>query len=133
MLQFMTLHLARTHERPEGDPECGYEIVVPIDANGHLDPEEWRKNRSLCRVRKFWRGENDQHGLFVHHPGGHDGATWKVICGITNKPGQYESESGVRFDGHLFSNGEYVSFRDEDGGTQTYKIAHIIPYQYRYH
>jgi len=44
MLQLVTLHLARSSEFPRGSAERGYEIVAPVDASGHLDPQSLSEN-----------------------------------------------------------------------------------------
>ena len=36
------LHLARSKEFPSGSSRHGYEFVVPLDANGHIDATLWK-------------------------------------------------------------------------------------------
>ena len=57
MLHRITLHLARSRQFPDGSSRHGYEIVAPLDADGRLDPAEWRSRRRSCRVRRVWAGE----------------------------------------------------------------------------
>lgn len=124
MLQHITLNLARSPEFPGGSVERGYDLVAPIDTFGHLDVDEWRRFRSLCRVRRFWSGENDRHGLLVHKAGGPNGATWKIeYAGQVSE----DEETGIRLDGHGFTANEYVSIRDEEGRSHTFKITGIQP------
>jgi len=124
MLQRITLHLARNQEFPEGSPECGYEIIAPLDEAGRLDAEAWKKVRDRCRVRRFWAGDEDQMGQLVHDAGGAGGATWK----IDYDPGAFgEDEAGYRLDSHRFVADEYVSIRDAQGHSHTFKIAEIRP------
>ena len=78
MLYRITLHLARSQPFPDGSNRHGYEIVAPLDAEGHLDPIEWKSRRRSCRVRRFWAGEPAKHGLLIHRPGGVGGATWLI-------------------------------------------------------
>jgi hypothetical protein len=59
-----------------GSARHGYEFVAPLDANGHIDPQE-----------------ND--------------------------------ESGYRFGVHAFSQGEYVSIRDENGELHTFRVVSV--------
>jgi hypothetical protein len=35
-LKSVRLELARTREQPEGDSDCGYEFIAPLDDRGHL-------------------------------------------------------------------------------------------------
>ena len=37
------LELGRTPRWPEGNPDCGYEFVAPLDETGHIAVEEWRE------------------------------------------------------------------------------------------
>ncbi|HYC25158.1 MAG TPA: hypothetical protein VEC58_03880 [Roseiarcus sp.] len=122
MLQQITLHLARSPDFPEGSVERGYDIIAPLNELGHLDADAWRTLRSRCRVRRFWQGESDRHGMLVHHAGGARGATWKVDY---DGEALDDEETGYRLDTHHFAEGEYVSIRDEDGRSLTFKIAHI--------
>jgi len=124
MLQRIKLHLARSAEFPEGSAERGYDLVAPLDASGHLDVDEWRKHKEQCRVRRFWPGEGDRHGVLVHHAGGAKGATWKIeyIWEASDN-----EETGIRLDAHRFAANEYVSIRDEEGRPHTFKIDRIRP------
>jgi hypothetical protein len=124
MLQQITLHLARSAEFPEGSADRGYDIVAPLNELGHLDEDGWRTLRSQCRVRRFWSGEDDRHGMLVHHAGGTKGATWKIDY---DGNGPDDEETGFRLETHHFVEGEYVSIRDEDGLSHTFKIARIRP------
>jgi hypothetical protein len=124
MLKHITLNLAREPDFPEGSAECGYDIVAPLDAAGHLDSEGWHKAKAQCRVRRFWVGEDDRSGLLVHQAGGAHGATWRID--YESKQGE-EEESGYRLDSHQFVANEYVSIRDASGHPHTFKIKEIHP------
>ena len=78
LLKRITLRMARTPEFPEGSPNHGYEIVAPLDGDGHLDKDAWHSLRGRCRVRRFWAGEPDRLGHLLHRAGGSDGATWTI-------------------------------------------------------
>ena len=54
VLKRIRLNLARSKEFPAGSAKHGYEFVAPLDANGHIDVELWRKYRAHCGVRRFW-------------------------------------------------------------------------------
>jgi hypothetical protein len=124
MLQHITLTLAREPGSPEGSAECGYDIVAPLDTAGHLDADSWHHEKALCRVRRFWAGEDDRSGLLVHHAGGAHGATWKIDY---DPKAQDEEETGYRLDTHNFVTNEYISIRDSNGHPHTFKIKDIHP------
>ena len=76
VLKRIRLNLARSKEFPTGSAKHGYEFVAPLDADGHIDPELWRKYREHCGVRRFWDGEDDEVGRLAHKPGGAEHARW---------------------------------------------------------
>ncbi len=39
-LRHIRLELARSREFPSGSPRHGYDLVAPLDAKGHIDPDE---------------------------------------------------------------------------------------------
>jgi hypothetical protein len=123
-LKHIRLQLARSKEFPKGSARHGYDLVVPLDKNGHIDPELWRRHREACRVRRFWEGEDDAVGHLVHKPGGAEHARWA----FEYAPGAAEDEeAGFRFGVHTFSPGEYVSIKDEDGELHTFVVAFVEP------
>lgn len=118
-LRGIRLELARSAEFPEGSAEHGYDFVAPLDPEGRIDLEGWRANRERCVVRRFWAGEEDEHGHLVHGPGNR----WVFRYDLDADPA--EDESGFRFDSHRFRQGEYVSITEHDGVTRTFKVAAV--------
>jgi hypothetical protein len=116
------LNLARSKEFPQGSTRHGYEFVAPLDANSHIDVEQWKRDRAHCRVRRFWDGEEDQVGLVVHKPGGPEHGRWVFDYDQT---AEEDDESGYRFGAHAFRPGEYVSIRDEDGEMHTFQVVSV--------
>lgn len=114
------LNMARSPGFPEGSKLHGYEFVAPLDAAGRIDLSAWKDHRGLCKVRRFWAGEDDLHGLLVHKAGGAKGATWTFDY---DDGGSDDDEAGYRFGDHVFQIGEYVSIRDEDGVLQTFIVT----------
>lgn len=51
------LELARDHDFPSGSSDRGYEFAAPLDGSGHIDKEQWRRDKAACRVKRFWPGE----------------------------------------------------------------------------
>ena len=116
------LNLARSKEFPEGSSRYGYEFVAPLDKDGHIDAELWRKHREICGVRRFSEGEDDEIGRLVHKPGGPDHARWVFDY---DAAAEDDDEAGYRFGVHAFRPGEYVSIRDEEGGMHTFQVAAV--------
>lgn len=116
------LALARSKEFPNGSDRHGYEFVVPLDANGHIDVAQWKAHRENCRVRRFWAGEDDEIGQVVHKPGGPEHGRWMFDY---NPARADDDESGYRFGAHAFRPGEYVSIRDEDGEMHTFVVTSV--------
>jgi|SRR5690554_4406942 len=121
-LKTIRLNLARTKEFPNGSARHGYEFIAPLDETGHIDAAAWKKNRELCRVRRFWGDEEEDIGHLVHRPGG----TWAFHYDIG---GDEDDEAGYRFGSHAFAPGEYVSIRDEDGDLHTFQVVTVQPFR----
>lgn len=121
MLYRIRLHLARSPEFPHGSARHGYEILVPLDAAGHLDERAWRHERELCTARRFWAGVPDQIGRLVHSAGGPGGATWMIDY---DEETSDDDERGYRLDRHTFVNGEYVSLRGRQEA-HTFRIVDV--------
>src|SRR5260221_5826124 len=118
MLKKIRLELARGQDSPQGSPNYGYEFVAPLDERSHIDPDEWHKRRSVCKVRRFRPGEADDVGHLVRKPGG----SWAFHYDINSD--EDDDESGYRFGDHAFTIGEYVSVR-EDEELQTFRITRV--------
>ncbi|MCA3629759.1 MAG: hypothetical protein IOC35_05485 [Methylobacterium sp.] len=122
-LQRITLTLARSKEYPNGSAAHGYEMVAPLDGNGHLEAGEWAKAKQACTVRRFWADEEFDLGHLVHR-GGSKGGSWAFTYDIA---GDEDDEAGFRFGTHSFNIGDYVSIRDEDGVMHTFTVSLIEP------
>lgn len=122
MLQRITLHLGRTAAHPEGSARDGYDIIAPVDAEGHLDAAAWRSERERCRVRRFRAGEPDRHGWLVHRSGGAGGAHWQIDYDDASSD---DDESAFKLDRHLIAVGEYLSIRGADEAFEPFRIVAI--------
>ncbi len=120
-LSIIRLELARDPTHPSGSAGHGYEFVAPLDAEGRIDAEAWRKARERCRVRRFWQGDPDEMGHLVHRRGG----SWAFHYDVAGDPG--EDEPGYKFDAHAFKPGEYVSLREADGALMTFQVTSVRP------
>ncbi|WP_421726270.1 hypothetical protein [Bauldia sp.] len=117
-LKTIRLNLARTKDHPHGSDRHGYRFTAPLDADGHLDAEGWRKHRDQCRVVRFWEGEEDDIGHLVHRPGGSWGFTYDI-------EGDEGDEGGFKLSSHRFVPGEYISIRDDEGELHTFTVVTV--------
>ena len=108
--------LAREKSKPLGDSNDGYDFLVPLDDDSHIDVEEWKRHRDACRVRRFQPGKDDMIGRLRRKPGGQ----WF----IDYAEGDEDDETGFRFGEERFIVGEYVSIRDGDD-MHTYQVVSV--------
>ncbi len=123
VLHQITLHLARSKEFPNGSAKFGYDIVAPLDAEGHLDVAGWKAARERCEVVRFEDGA-EKRGKLVHKHGGAGGATWAIDYDAARAD---DDEAGYRLGTHRFVIGEYVSIRDEDDEMHTFRVVDVAP------
>jgi hypothetical protein len=109
------LELARTAEFPEGSNRRGYEFTAPLNDEGHLDVEEWKRHKNRCSVRRFWEGEDDEQGILIRTR--HN--TWA----FSYAAGEDDDEPMYRIDAHTFRVGDYVSITEHDGVTRPFKVV----------
>jgi hypothetical protein len=118
-LRRIRLELARDHDFPNGSADRGYDFIAPLDDKGHLDAAEWRKERTRCRVKRFWAGAPAELGHLVHKPGG----SWAFDYDPNSSS---DDEKGFKFDRHSFVPGEYVSIKEHDGAQRTFFIKSVV-------
>ncbi|MHB1102113.1 MAG: hypothetical protein ACYC0C_04895 [Devosia sp.] len=119
-ISHIRMELAREPGHPLGDRDHVYHLYLPLTADGHIDAEAWRHNRSLSRVRRLRPGETEARGLIVHGPGG------RWIFDYTDETDR-DNESGFRLKDERFVQGEYVSIREDDGKMHTFQIVSVQP------
>ncbi len=112
------LELAREPGHPEGEAGIAYIVIAPLDDNGRIDPEQWKKHREACRVARFRPDEDDRRGHLVHRPGG----SWAFQYDITGDPGP--DETGYHFQDECFVQDEYVSINDS-GKMHTFRVVSV--------
>lgn len=111
----MKLLLARGKGIP-GRADEGYDLLVPLDDDGRLDPVVWKANQAACRVRRFSEEDGEQIGRLRRKPGGQ----WY----FDYAEGEDDDEIGFRLGEESFVTGEYVSIGH--GGTmRTYQVARV--------
>ena len=111
------LSLAREADHPDGEDSISYELIAPLDADGHLDSAQWKAHRHLCRVVRFRPNESPEIGHLVRRPGGN----WMFRYDLV---GDDDDEPGYRFDEEIFVVGEYVSIAEHDA-MHTYRVVSI--------
>ena len=62
------LLLAREKAHPEGERGEGYDLLVPLDAEGRLDAREWKIHQAACRVRRFGGRDGERVGRLRRKP-----------------------------------------------------------------
>jgi len=115
MMRTVRLELARCHEFPEGSATHGYELHVPLTPAGKLDREFWLTHRQDSVFRRFW-GDELEHGQLRHRSHG-----WTLSFAGEAEP----DEVIFRAEDHRFVAGEYLSIKEKDGVTRTFRIASI--------
>jgi hypothetical protein len=122
-LHQITLHLARSKQYPNGAASIGYDIVAPLDDEGHLDAAGWKATRQQCEVVHF-HGTDERRGKLIHKHGGHGGAIWAIDYDAARDD---DDEAGYRLDTHRFIIGEYVSIKDSDEDMHTFRVVDVAP------
>ncbi len=112
----ISLELARDKDFPNGSRDHGYIFVAPLDVDDRIVAEEWKTNRQECLVTRFWGDDEHETGHLVRKPGG----AWAFHYDINGD--EEDDETGYRFGDERFRPGEYVSIREHDGVTRTFKV-----------
>jgi len=110
------LELARERGHPAGSSRDGYEIIAPLNRDGHIDAKLWHAHREACGVTRFRANEDDEVGHLVHR-----GNTWAFHYDVA---GEDDDETGYRFGDERFVVGEYLSVQEDDN-QHTYRIVSV--------
>jgi len=116
MLRKIRLEVARCHDFPEGSASHGYELTLPLTKEARLDHDDWLKHRGESRFRRFWGNEEEATGRLGHSRGG-----WRLEF----EDGSGEAEVIFKAETHRFLPGEYVSIKERDGVSRTFRIASV--------
>lgn len=111
------IELAREPDHPDGDSSFAYVIVAPLDSNGRIDADVWRKHREACRFARLRPEEADRRGHLVHRPNNGWALHYESLANLPD-------EIGVHFADEQFIAGEYVSIRGA-GETHTYRVTSV--------
>ena len=111
------LELARSKEHPNGSAQHGYEFVAPLDGQGHLSAEEWKKSKAKCTVRRFTAGADDEKGLLIDV-----GRGWNFDYDAHSRD---DDEPLFKLDRHTIKQGEYLSITEHDGVMRTFRVVSV--------
>lgn len=117
--QHIHLELARTPDFVAGNDQRGYDLVAPINEDGTFDEATWRENKTKSHVRRFWDGEDDQHGLLIH--------TRHRTWAFSYAPGEDDDEPIFHLESHKIQEGEYVTITETDGSALPFRISAMAP------
>lgn len=117
--QHIKLTLARTPEFAGGSDKHGYDLVAPINSEGLLDEAAWRSDKSKAYVRRFWDGEDEEHGHLIH--------TRHRTWAFSYAPGEGDDEPIFHLESHRLAEGEYVTITETDGTALPFRISAMAP------
>ena len=118
-LMRIRLELARTPEYPSGSPEHGYEFVVPLSDDDHIDAEAWKQLKDRCEVVRFWGNEPEERGMLRHV-----GHGWR----FDYRAGDDEDdELFFKLERHSLRPGAYVSVTEHDGEQRPFRVVSVLP------
>lgn len=119
-LSRIRLEMAREPAFPNGNPNRGYELVLPLGDDDKIDPVGWEKNPAACTVERFWDGEKAELGYVERNRRGQ----WVFDYDFDDED---DDEEGFRLGEHAFRTGEYVSISGHDGQMHTFTVVRVTP------
>ncbi len=119
-LSRIRLEMAREPAFPNGNPNRGYELVLPLGADDRIDAKGWEANPSACTVERFWDGEKAELGYVERNRRGQ----WVFDYDFDDDE---DNEEGFRLGEHAFRQGEYVSISGHDGQMHTFTVVRVTP------
>jgi len=116
-LKKIRMELARGPEFPQGNANHGFELVLPLGADGGIDAAAHGRDPLVCSAVRFWGSQEDQHGLLIQT----DDGGWAVSFEI----GEADDEPIHDLERHRFAVGEYVTLRERDGVSRTFRVVGV--------
>lgn len=116
-LKKIRMEMARSPEFPEGSPNHGFELVLPVGSDGRIDAAAFERDPLICSAVRFWGGDEDLHGLLIRTADG----GWAVSF----EAGEEDDEPIHHLEQHRFEVGEYVTLRERDGAARTFRVADV--------
>lgn len=112
------LELARTPQFPEGSAEHGYQLHVPVRADGLIDAEEVAAARERATAFRFWPDERDRKGYVIR-----TGRGWAISYAL----GEDDDEGVFHLETHALRPGNYLTLTGADGASEPFRIAAMEP------
>ena len=116
-LHRVRLELAPCPQAPDGDSRCGYELTVPLDREGRLQPASWQRRSGDCRVRRFWFGQDYRSGILVHTGQGH----WA----FSQLPSDSRGQPIWQLESDRLVENEIVRVTELDGVVRPFRVARV--------
>ena len=98
----------------------GYVLVAPLNAEGLIDLEEWREQRTLCTVDRFHPNPDEHADGWLTHNGSH----WRFRY---DEDHEGPDEGGYQLGEHVFRPGQYVTIASHGEEPLTYLVSAIDP------
>ena len=109
------MRLARNPDAPQGDDSQGYVLMAPLDGDGHLDLELWRKDPRACTVRRFHPDPDEVADGWLTHRG----ANWFFHY---DEEDEGPDEPVYRLGEHRIRAGAYLTIHEADGDDHPYVV-----------
>lgn len=116
-LKRVRLELARNSDFPDGNPNQGYEVTLPLTDDHRFDADAWEDDGQLCTVAKFSIEHDDQHGQLIRT----DAGQWAFSYEL----GDADDEGIFRLESHIFQPDEYVTVSDDDGEQHVFQVKSV--------
>ena len=112
------LELARTPDFPAGSAERGYQLHVPLKADGSIDESAFNLARGRATAFRFWPEERDLQGYVIRTARG-----WA----ISYKLGEDDDEGIFHLDSHPLKAGSYLTITSASGDQRPFRVASVEP------
>lgn len=107
------LELARAPGFPNGSASRAYLLHLPLDEQGVVDEETFRKAPALATVRRHWPNERDRSGYVIRK-----GRGWAFSYAVCDD----DDEGIFHLESHPLRAGEYVTITEPDGQQLPYRV-----------
>ncbi len=121
-LHTIFLRLARNPEAgfPNGDETRGYRLIAPLNTEGLLDVETWRRLKERCTVDRLSPEPSERADGWLSHRGSH----WYFRY---DEDEEGPDEPVFRLGEHKLVAGEYVTIHEADAAPLVYRVAEAKP------
>lgn len=110
------LELARSPRFPNGSASRAYLLHLPLNGEGLVDDDMFKRSPALATVRRHWPNERDRSGYVIRKTDG-----WAFSYAL----GDADDESLFHLERHPLRPGEYVTITEPDGDRLPYRIVAV--------